>query len=106
MLVNREIHRAGMDDLLAAGIVITGGTGLLPGIEQLGEQVMEMPVRVGKPVGISGLADMVNSPIYATGIGLVLWGRKNFLRKPFVVRGNNFLLRSWEWLRSTVAEYL
>lgn len=105
-LVNREIHRVGMEDLLSAGIVVTGGTGMLAGIEQLGESVMEMPVRVGKPVGISGLVDMVNSPMFATGVGLVLWGRKNFTRRSFPVKANSIFARSWDWVRSAVAEFL
>lgn len=106
MLVNREIHRVGMEDLLSAGIVVTGGTGLLQGIEPLGEQVLEMPVRVGRPSGIGGLMDMVNSPMYATAVGLVLWGRKNFARRRFPVKGVNVIHHSWEWFRGAVAEYL
>ena len=104
-LVNREIHRVGMEDLLSAGMVVTGGTGLLAGIEQLGEQVLEMPVRVGKPFGIGGLVDVVNSPMYATGVGLVLWGRKNIYRRGFRVRENNVFQRVWERLREVVVEY-
>ncbi len=104
-LVNREIHRVGMQDLLSAGMVVTGGTGLLHGIEQLGEHVLEMPVRVGKPGGIGGLVDVVSSPMYATGVGLVLWGRKNLYRRGFQAKGNNVFHRVWDRMREVVVEY-
>jgi len=104
-LVNREIHKVGLEDLLSAGVVLTGGTALISGIEELGEQVFEMPVRVGKPNGIGGLVDVVNSPMYATGVGLVLWGRRNFFRREFRVRENKVFQRIWERLREVVVEY-
>lgn len=104
-LVNREINKVGMDDMMSAGVVLTGGTALVPGIEQLGEQVFEMPVRVGKPQGIAGLIDIVNSPMYATGVGLVIWGKKHFLRRGFRSRDSKFVNRAWDRLREVVAEY-
>ena len=76
-LVNREIVRSGYEDLIASGVVITGGTSILPGMPELAEQIFNLPVRRGTPQGIGGLIDVVNSPIYATGVGLVLYGSKN-----------------------------
>jgi len=67
-LVNREIVRSGYEDLIASGVVITGGTSILPGMPELAEQVFNLPVRRGVPQGIGGLTDVVNSPIYATGV--------------------------------------
>jgi cell division protein FtsA len=76
-LANREIIRSGYEDLLAAGIVLTGGTSILEGITELGEQIFNMPVRRGSPSGVGGITDIVNSPIYATGVGLVVYGSNN-----------------------------
>jgi cell division protein FtsA len=69
-----DIKRAGFDDMLAAGLVLTGGTAELHGIAELSELVLRMPVRVGMPRGIHGLADSLNSPAYATSVGLLHWG--------------------------------
>jgi len=76
-LAHREIIKSGYEDLLAAGIVLTGGTVIMEGITELGEHVFNMPIRRGYPIGIGGLTDVVNSPLYATGVGLVVYGSKN-----------------------------
>lgn len=76
-LVNREIIRSGYEDLIASGVVLTGGTSILPGMPELAEQIFNLPVRRGSPQGVGGLIDVVNSPIYATGVGLVIYGSKN-----------------------------
>ena len=55
---------------------LTGGTALLTGINELAEQIFDMPVRTGRPTGIGGLCDVVNSPAYATGVGLIVYGSK------------------------------
>ena len=60
--------------------MLTGGTALLPGMTELGEEVFHMPVRVGVPAYIGGLADVVRSPRYATAVGLLLEGRDQYLR--------------------------
>ncbi|ABB30659.1 cell division protein FtsA [Geobacter hydrogenophilus] len=76
-LVNREIMKSGFEDLIASGVVITGGTTILEGMPELAEQVFNLPVRRGMPQQIGGLVDVVNSPVYATGVGLVVYGSKN-----------------------------
>jgi cell division protein FtsA len=76
-LVKRELERFGLLEPVASGIVLTGGTVAIEGTCELAEQVFDMPVRIGYPTGISGLVDVVNSPVYATGVGLVLWGSRN-----------------------------
>ncbi len=76
-LVQGEIIRSGYHNVLAGGVVLTGGSALIEGIAELGEQILNLPVRKGAPVGVGGLMDLVNSPIYATGVGLVLYGSKN-----------------------------
>lgn len=90
-LAHREIIKSGYEDLLAAGIVVTGGTAILEGVTELGEQVFNMPVRRGVPIGIGGLTDVVNSPLYATGVGLVLYGHQNKSERVFKKREGNIL---------------
>ena len=76
-LVNREIVKSGYEDMIASGIVITGGSTILEGMPELAEQIFNLPVRRGLPQNIGGLVDVVNSPVYATGVGLVVYGSKN-----------------------------
>ena len=73
-LVQSELRRSGLEDLLAAGIVLTGGTSKMEGVVDLAEEIFHMPVRLGMPQNIQGLADIVNNPIYSTGVGLLLYG--------------------------------
>ena len=73
-LVHGEIIRSGYQGILAGGVVLTGGSAILDGIPELGEQIFNLPVRRGGPIGVGGLMDLVNSPMYATGVGLVLYG--------------------------------
>ncbi|HBH86980.1 MAG TPA: cell division protein FtsA, partial [Syntrophaceae bacterium] len=73
----KEVIKSGYEDILAAGVVLTGGTSIMAGITELAEHVFNMPVRRGCPTGIGGLTDVVNSPMYATGVGLVIYGSKN-----------------------------
>lgn len=75
-LAYKEIVRSGFEDLLAAGVVLTGGTSLLYGISELAEQIFDMPARKGSPTGVGGLSDVVNSPVYATGVGLIVYSCK------------------------------
>jgi cell division protein FtsA len=72
--VKAEIARLGCEDMLASGAVITGGATLLPGMAELAEEVLGIPVRLGLPKGVGGLADVVKSPAFATGVGLVQYG--------------------------------
>jgi cell division protein FtsA len=76
MLVQHEIQKAGMEELLASGVVITGGSTLLEGMPEMAEEVLGMPVRRGTPRHIGGLVDVVKSPMYATAVGLVIYGAK------------------------------
>jgi len=76
-LVHNELSQAGYDTLIASGIVLTGGAVVMDGMPELAEQVFNLPVRRGTPRGIGGLVDVVNSPVYATGVGLVLYGSRH-----------------------------
>ena len=75
--------------IIASGVVITGGTCILPGMPELAEQVFNLPVRRGVPRDIGGLTDVVNSPVYATGVGLVKYGSKNLQTKNFAIGQEN-----------------
>ncbi len=74
-LVQKDLIRAGCDELLTSGIVLTGGSANLSGIAQVAEQVFNLPVRVGTPSGVGGLTDLVRGPQHATAVGLVLYGQ-------------------------------
>jgi cell division protein FtsA len=78
-LVQAELRRSGFEELLSSGIVLTGGSALLAGMTELGEEVFHLPVRVGVPAYVGGLADVVRSPRYATAVGLLLEGRDQYL---------------------------
>jgi len=73
-LVQTELRRSGMEDLLSSGIVITGGSAGLQGMVELGEEIFHLPVRLGLPRNIGGLSAVVKTPRYATGVGLLLYG--------------------------------
>ncbi len=72
-LVLQEIRRSGYDGLLPAGVVLTGGSSLLPGCKQLASHVMGLPARIAKPQNLIGLTDQLDSPAYATSVGLLQW---------------------------------
>jgi cell division protein FtsA len=75
-LVQAEIRRSGYEDMIAAGIVLTGGTSKMEGVVELAEEIFHTPVRIGMPHDVAGLTDIVRNPIYATGVGLLHYGLK------------------------------
>jgi cell division protein FtsA len=93
-LIHHEMLRSGYDELVTSGIVVTGGSSLVPGVPEIVEQVFNMPARIGYPVNIGGLKEIVNSPMYATAVGLVLYGAKERKRKKeFRIRDTNIFNR-------------
>lgn len=76
-LVLAELRRSGFEDLISAGIVLTGGASRVPGCIELAEQIFKMPVRLGLPQYVNGLADVRDNPIYATAVGLLIHGHRN-----------------------------
>ncbi len=100
-LIQREVMKSGYQDLLSAGVVITGGATLLEGMPELAEFVFEMPVKRGLPHSIGGLRDVVNSPKFATGVGLLKYGARNVAKARFPIREKNIYdkvrgsMRSW-----------
>jgi len=105
-LIKREIYRAGMENIISSGSVLTGGSSLLDGVIEIAESIFDLPTRLGKPRGISGLVDVVNNPMYATGVGLVIYGAKNQDAKKFRIRDanifNRIINRMKNWFREVV----
>jgi cell division protein FtsA len=74
-LIHEELRRSGFEEVIAAGIVLTGGSAKMEGAIELAEEVFHVPVRLGMPAGIKGLAEVTSNPIHSTGVGLLLYGR-------------------------------
>jgi len=79
-LAQAELRRSGLEEMLSSGIVLTGGSALLAGMVELGEEVFHLPVRVGVPSYVGGLAEGVRSPRFATAVGLLMDGHEHYLR--------------------------
>jgi cell division protein FtsA len=75
-LVQSELRRSGFEDLIPAGIVLTGGSSMMEGVVELAEEIFHAPVRLASPTGITGMSDVVSNPVYATGAGLLMYGFK------------------------------
>ena len=104
-LIFQEIRRAGYEKVLNSGVVITGGSASLEGLPEVAERVFDMPIRRGVPAGIGGLVDVVASPSYATGVGLVLYGLRSRTNRllPRELVGNplgRVAARVREWLHA------
>ncbi|MCF6193195.1 MAG: cell division protein FtsA [Kangiellaceae bacterium] len=100
-LIQAELRRSGFEEVIPAGIVLTGGSSKMEGLIELAEEVFHMPVRLGLPQGISGLVDVVKNPIHATGVGLLLYGQQqnihsnSFEEKPLSLGGLFSRMKSW-----------
>jgi cell division protein FtsA len=79
-LIRDELRRSGFEELMAAGVVLTGGSSKMEGAVELAEEVFHMPVRLGVPQFVDGLKDVVRNPIHATGVGLLLFGRQALVK--------------------------
>lgn len=97
-MILQEIKRSGYDGLLPAGLVLCGGTADLAGIRDLARDVMGLPARIGKPQDLLGLVDTLQSPAFATSVGLLKWGINHDVPAPARQSSNNSL-KMPEWLR-------
>jgi len=86
-LILLEMPRTEYETLVPAGLVLTGGSSNLPGMETLGREILRLPVRVGVPTNISGITDVLRDPAYATGVGLLLWAAKREGRQAWKSHG-------------------
>ena len=104
-LVQNEVARTGFGNLIASGVILTGGSAILEGMPELAEQIFNLPVRRGTPTGIGGLVDLVNSPMYATGVGLVLYGSRNKEQTRFKVGEGNVFSKVTHRMREWIGEF-
>jgi len=105
-LIHREILRSGYRELMAPGVVLTGGTSLLNGIDVLGEQILDLPIRVGYPNTVGGLSEIVKSPLYATAVGLILYGRKHASQGTHTQGYKNIFTRITQSTKNWLAEVI
>jgi len=99
-LVDNDIKRMGYEKSLNSGIVLTGGTALLDGLEEIAEEIFDLPVRRGDPSGMGGLVDRVSTPDYATAVGLILHGYKQWKEKGMSKdRKKGFWAKFKDWLK-------
>ncbi len=100
-LILAELRRSGFEEIIPAGIVLTGGSSKMDGLVELAEEVFHMPVRLGLPQGVQGLVDVVRNPIHATGVGLLLYGQQQNIQKVYYEEKSsgfsNLLRRMKHW---------
>jgi len=105
-LVQAELRRSGYEDQVPAGVVLSGGTSKMEGVVELAEEIFHMPVRVGYPHSVKGLNDIVRNPIYATSVGLLLYGAEHYQEAGAGVSGKSstpgegLFSRAKAWLQS------
>ncbi len=97
-IVQQRLRTTGSEDMIASGVVLTGGTALMEGVQDAAEKYLSMPIRRGAPRNIGGLMDVVNSPIYSTGVGLVLYGAENAPAAPGRFAPGGLMGRLAKWI--------
>jgi cell division protein FtsA len=97
-MVQQRLKKTGFEDMFASGVVLTGGTALMEGAQDAAERYLGLPIRRGVPRNIGGLMDVVNSPIYATGVGLVIYAAENQRESPSKFRSGGSAKRFLKWL--------
>jgi len=105
MLAKREIHKSGYEELVPAGVVITGGSVIMNGTVELSERILEMPVRMGIPTEVGGLTDIIANPIYSTGVGLVLYGAGYTGDKKLRIRDENVFKKIVDSMKNWFQEF-
>ena len=103
-LIQAELRRSGFEDLVAAGIVLTGGSAKMEGVVDLAEEIFHMPVSLGSPRNVEGLKDIVRNPIYSTGVGLLMYGKQQEEENPSRARSRSlgWLNRLKSWMTENV----
>lgn len=106
VLAHQEIAENYPGQALAGGVVVTGGSSLIEGMEEMAEQIFNMPARLGYPHGTGGLSDVVDSPMYATAVGLLLYGAHNREEEKFRIRDqkifNRITKRMRKWFKEVI----
>jgi cell division protein FtsA len=106
-LIHSELIRAGYEDAVNSGVVITGGSSEMAGVPEIAEEIFNVPCRIGYPDKIGGLVEVVNKPMYATAVGLVLYGAKqSSSSKKFRIRDTNIFAkvmdRMKKWFKDVI----
>ena len=98
-MAQQKLSLSGFDELIPAGIVLTGGASKIEGATELAEEIFHSPVRLGSPHSIEGFAEIINNPIYATSVGLLLYGQKQLEEDHlnYIHRDKNILNRISRW---------
>jgi len=105
-MLDMELTNSGYRDIITSGIVLTGGASAMEGIADLAESVFQCPVRVGTPIGLGGLIDVVNNPMYATSTGLIQYGlRVDRLGKTRQLQGRNMFEKIFSRMRDWAEEF-
>jgi cell division protein FtsA len=105
-LLDHEINESGYREIISSGIVLTGGAACMPGISELAEDVFQSPVRVGTPIGLGGLIDVVNNPMYATCTGLIQYGSKRVNTGPVrELQGRNLFDKIFSRMKDWADEF-
>ncbi len=99
-LVRDELARSSFEDVIAAGIVLTGGSSKMEGAVELAEEIFHMPVRLGMPQHVTGLVDVVRNPIHATGVGLLLFGQQDLANRTTEAPMSGSLREVWERMKA------
>lgn len=100
MLALNEIRRSGLEHYISAGIVLTGGASKVTGAQELAERVFKIPVRIGKPECVTGMPDIIHNPIYATSVGLLVYGQKQRVNQREVVINQPNMTGLWSRMKS------
>ncbi len=104
-MVRRAINRSGYKDLIPAGAVITGGSINIDGSQEIAEKVLGIPVRIGQPNSVGGLSDHTSNPLYATGVGLLLYGVKSGGEKMIKIKDENVMKKVIESMKNWFKEF-
>jgi cell division protein FtsA len=99
-LVLGELRRSGLEELMSAGIVLTGGASKIQGAQELAERIFKLPIRIGKPNHVIGMSDIINNPIYATGVGLLVYGLRQRQSQHEVVINQQSLKSLWSRMKN------
>jgi cell division protein FtsA len=105
-LINDQITKNEYKKSLGAGVVLTGGSSMLVGTRELAEQIFDLPVRIGTPIAVDGLAEVVKHPKYATGVGLLLYDDTLGVRRPTRMSSANWWRQSFGHLRKAIASFI
>ncbi len=105
-LIGDQVSESGVKKLLGAGVVLTGGTAMLRGIRELAEQVFDLPVRVGRPLAVDGLSEVVHHPRFATGVGLLYDYGGATTGGGERVSGTKRLMSSFDQLKRAIASFI